>query len=797
MLYPVSDSSILFSRHGALTGSACSHSETCPRAAKCWKYALISICLIFCGACGSSPKTYADRGKRFFDEGKFDDAALQYQKAIQKSPQFGDAYYRLALTELKRNQPIPAYHNLRRALELDPGNEDVSLRFGQLALTLYNADPQHPQALYTQALKSATDLLSKKPGGYGGNLLKGALSLLDRKPSEGIEYLRKAIVAKPGDPDATLGLARALVLDNQAQAGIDLAEELVRNNKTYGLAYDFLFGLYQSSGKVIQAENALKLKLANNPKDRGAILELARYYAATRRPSDVASTLQRLLADSVTFPDGRAIAGDFYVGLGNPNEALAQYSQGLQSSSKNKNLYRKAMARILSAQRKWPEASEQVDAILKEKPDDQEGKLMRALIWLDEGKPEKLDLAMAELRAQQVRRPDDATLHFQIGNGLARKNDAEGARREWAAAARLGRDYVQPRLALIQLNLAQGKSQDALQIADELSASAPRNSDVALLHAICLTEAGQYQRARTELNKLQTQAPQSALVRYRLASLALAEGKFKDAEDLFAQLLKSSPGDPQLLAGMAGAYRGEKQPEKGLRFLQAQVAQRPDSQPLRQLLGRYAAGTGQYDVAIEQYEHMSATGSSPEDQLALAAAYIAKGDKDRSISVLTTLVDAQPKLPTALLQLARTLAAAGRTQDAKVRYRSLLAIEPNEPSALNDLAYLMADSNENLTEARALAERGAKNASDPGLKVALSDTMGWIYLKQNQYDAALQTFQQLTKSNPANPTFRYHLGATLFQSGSKQKARTELEAALAAKPEVSDEARIRELLARI
>jgi predicted Zn-dependent protease len=75
--------------------------------------------------------------------------------------------------------------------------------------------------------------------------------------------------------------------------------------------------------------------------------------------------------------------------------------------------------------------------------------------------------------------------------------------------------------------------------------------------------------------------------------------------------------------------------------------------------------------------------------------------------------------------------------------------------------------------------------------------MGWIYLKQNQYDAALQTFQQLTKSNPANPTFRYHLGATLFQSGSKQKARTELEAALAAKPEVSDEARIRELLARI
>jgi Flp pilus assembly protein TadD len=161
------------------------------------------------------------------------------------------------------------------------------------------------------------------------------------------------------------------------------------------------------------------------------------------------------------------------------------------------------------------------------------------------------------------------------------------------------------------------------------------------------------------------------------------------------------------------------------------------------------------------------------------------------------VVEADPKSAASILRLARTLVEAGRTQDAKIRYRAVLALDPNEPNALNDLAYLMADSNDNLPEARMLAERGLRNASEPGLKVALSDTMGWIYLKQNQNESALDMFRKLTVSEPGNSTFRYHLAAALFQSGDKIKARTELQAALASKPGASDEARIRELLARI
>jgi thioredoxin-like negative regulator of GroEL len=74
--------------------------------------------------------------------------------------------------------------------------------------------------------------------------------------------------------------------------------------------------------------------------------------------------------------------------------------------------------------------------------------------------------------------------------------------------------------------------------------------------------------------------------------------------------------------------------------------------------------------------------------------------------------------------------------------------------------------------------------------------LGWIYLKKRMYDSALQSFQTLVNSNPGDMTFRYHLGVTLYQMGNKNKAKLELQAALAATNKSEDEPRIRELLSR-
>jgi tetratricopeptide (TPR) repeat protein len=763
--------------------------------------AILAFCLIGLTSCGGDPKTYIDRGNKFFDARKYEDAALQYRKALQKNPNSGEAYYRLALVELRQGHSAAAYGELQRAVELTPDNIQAVFRLGQLALRSYTADPNHPPQLFQQAKTSADTLLGKQPVGYEGNLLQGAIDLAGRKPDEAVAHLRTALRAKPDDQDGTLGLARALVENQQVAEGFDVARQMIRKDKTFGPAYDYLFQQYAQAGNAEDAENILKLKVSNNPKEAAYILELGRYYTSVKRPADVAATLKLLTDNRADFPNGRLLAGDFYAAAGAPDLALPQYEAGLQTASNNKNeknVYRKRMAALLAAQRKWPDVYKQLQECLKLSPDDQEAKLMRAVAWLEEGKPENLDPAVAEMSAQIKNRPQDAGLHFQLGNALARKGNQDGAGREWLAAARLNRRYLPPRYALAQMDLAQGKAQDALRLSEEIVAVAPRDEQALVLRATSQIAAGQFQLAGSELNRLASAFPRSARVRITMGVLALSEKRYPDAERIFGQLASAGVGTPEVLSGLTQAWLGQKEPAKALQNLQDVLKRNPGSLASRQLLAQAAMSSGKYDIAIEQYKQLAAAvPASVEVQRALAAAYNAQGNAAAAIGILEPAVQKNPSNVAASLELAHVLLKAGRTSDAKLQYRRMLKIQPNNPNALNDLSYLMAESGENLDEALALARKGTQFATDQSLKNSLQDTLGSIYLKKNMYESALQSFQVAVNSNPGSMTFRYHLGTTLYQMGNKSKAKAELQAALAATPKSEDEPKIRELLARL
>ena len=68
-----------------------------------------------------------------------------------------------------------------------------------------------------------------------------------------------------------------------------------------------------------------------------------------------------------------------------------------------------------------------------------------------------------------------------------------------------------------------------------------------------------------------------------------------------------------------------------------------------------------------------------------------------------------------------------------------------------------------------------------------ADTLGWVYLKKNLPDSAVQAFRGLTEKYPDDPVFHYHFGMALLQKGDKATAKVELQNALTKKP--SDEVR--------
>src|SRR5436305_15018117 len=96
--------------------------------------ALLSLVLmIFAASCSRDPSVvklrYLNNGNKYFEKGKYKEASIMYRTALQKDAKFGEAYYHLALTDLKSQQPVSAVQSLRRAVELlKPGPDRTDAR---------------------------------------------------------------------------------------------------------------------------------------------------------------------------------------------------------------------------------------------------------------------------------------------------------------------------------------------------------------------------------------------------------------------------------------------------------------------------------------------------------------------------------------------------------------------------------------------------------------------------------------------------------------------------------------------
>src|SRR5208337_2055145 len=65
---------------------------------------------------------YFESGNRYFAQEKYQEAAIQYQNAIQVDGRFADAHYKLAKTYIKLQAWRTAFGELRRAVDLRPDN---------------------------------------------------------------------------------------------------------------------------------------------------------------------------------------------------------------------------------------------------------------------------------------------------------------------------------------------------------------------------------------------------------------------------------------------------------------------------------------------------------------------------------------------------------------------------------------------------------------------------------------------------------------------------------------------------
>jgi tetratricopeptide (TPR) repeat protein len=202
----------------------------------------------------------------------------------------------------------------------------------------------------------------------------------------------------------------------------------------------------------------------------------------------------------------------------------------------------------------------------------------------------------------------------------------------------------------------------------------------------------------------------------------------------------------------------------------------------------------QFDGAIATYEALipGTTDTKLKGDLwsRIGEAYRYKGDYPKSIEFMELATKALPENAAIATNLALLYEAGNNLPKARSNYERAIRIDQNNPLALNNLAYLITETNGDLTQAMTYATE-AKQRLPNFLEV--DDTIGWIYLKKNIPDSAVDEFKGLVAKAPQNPIYHYHYAMALNQKGDTVDAKAECEVALANRPQKPLEMQIRTL----
>ncbi len=770
--------------------------------------------LAFLAGCSRDPKVvrkrYLDSGNRYFDKGKYKEARIMYMDALQKDMRYGPAYYKLGLTALKIGPMQDAVSSLRKAVELlpesDPDHWNAMVRLSDLYLMVARDQKQFMDEVENYCAK----LLKRDPNSFDGHRLTGDLRFAEaisayktarREEAQSllklaIDEYQKANGIKADETGVLMQMARAQTATGNLAEAEKLYRHVIQKNKNSQYAYSELYKLYIFQRKLAEGEQILKTAFENNPKQFGFLTTLALHYSLQGRRDDMVGVLQQIKAHARDFDQAYLVVGDFYLRMGDGDAAIREYKEGMEKDSKRKVAYQKKIIEAYMRQGKRAEAADLNSQILKADSNDNDAKGLAATFLLDKGDVVR---AIGELQAVVTRSPDNPVARYNLGRAYAVHSEYELARQMFSKAIELRPDYVMARLALAQLEVMRGEYDVALKAAQAALQIDRGSVSARLISAAALMGMQKFDESQQLLEGMLKTNPNSPDVLFQLGLVNLAQNKHKEAEDYFRKTYQLNPNNPRGLMGLVETDMSQSKFDDALTMLRTESDKNPNNVELRLAFGNVAVRTGKYDEALQEFNRvLNALDKNSKRRgdiyLRIGETCRRKGDDGGAVAALQKARDLLPDNTMVMSELGLTLDHAGRWSEGKQIYEATLRLDPGNGIVMNNLAFLMAEHNGDLDDALTKATK-AKQLLPNTPEVA--DTLGWIYLKKNLSDNAIEIFQQLVQRAPNQSTFHYHLGMALSQKGDKLKAIKQLTEALKDNPAKEERDKIQQLLTRL
>lgn len=785
---------------------------------------VVIICAVLIVGCGGAQSRFAShmqRGQDYFSQGNFAKAGIEFRNALLISPKNPQALVMAGRSAEGLGRVRDALGLYQAAIDASPDNTDARARMGRVMV--FGGAPE-------RALTIIEPGLVKHPEDAELLTYRGAARLQLKKPEEALADVEHALRLAPGNPDAVALRASMYRNAGELDKAIALVSAAVHRPSGSGEAAsasidlrEVLVSLYVAANDPTKAEQELRELVSLKPEDSRYRSQLAHFYARAGRLDDAQHVLEEavkvlphsdeakltlvdFMAERRSLPDAeRVLQGfitsnpddyDLRLGLGtllqragSPKEAVDVYREVIRRDETGPKglIARDRIASIDVAQGRVDDARQLIDQVLQKNSRDNEALGLRAEIAMQRADPAA---AIADLRAVLRDQPEATGIRSLLARAYLANGEPALAEEALHAALDLAPADTSLRMQLAQLLLNTQRPEQAITLLEQAASHDSGNAPVRELLARAYLAKGDFAAVHASAEELKSLRPKSA-AGYYLAGLA-AEGQkqLDEARKEFQQALALEPRAADALTALVQLELSAGRSDDAVALVKKVADQDPSNAFPLNLLGELYTEQKQVPLGIATFNR--ATQVDPKWWVPyrnLGMVKFVSGDTAGAIAAYQAGIKVAPSEPKLVTDLAALYEKQGRIDDSIACYEAAYRLNSHVPVIANNLAMLLVTykrDRASLDRARDLTASFA--SSNDG---SLLDTDGWVHFKRGEYSQALPELERAVASAPNSKEIHYHLAMVELHSGQTDRARAELETALAGAAHFSgsDEAR--------
>jgi putative PEP-CTERM system TPR-repeat lipoprotein len=657
--------------------------------------------------------------------------------------------------------------------------------------------PGSAQALYLRALlavqegdfktagadmEKLSSVLTRMPNAYYLDaLVKNRLG----EQEQALDSAARYVARFPADRRGVALLAQIQLARHDLPGALATLQKAVAANDKDPVLQEMLGQTYLAAGQIPQAITAYEAASKLVPNNAALLTRLGELQLDAGDNTAAAATFEH----SLKLDPKQDKAGEMLVMTGIVSGNFNQAQQNLDTLRKQEGdaaITGNLEGLLKIAELDLPGARAAFEGVLKAHPDSVPAKLSLARLALLEGRNDEAEKLLSGILDTQPANPTALTM---LVSALEQTGEAKQAVAvlERAHAAAPANTTLTASFAALMLQSGDAAKALALTMT---APGEPAPPTLLMVRAAAQINLGRVDEATETYRAVLAADPSQTAARINIARLLASKKDFAGAKEVLEAGLKAYPANYDLMQADLGTTLVADGMDAALAKAAA-LAANPVHLPLaRALTGDLYLSQKRFDEAAKAYAAALAEQPMPLLALREATALTASGKPDAAMGVLRDWLGQHPDDSAVALALSGMEINAHQYDQASKRLQEVLARQPNNTIALNNLAWI--EQQQKNPDALKLAERAYLLA--PGAQTA--DTLGYI-LTTSGKPAGLNLLRQAHAELPNDPSIQYHLAVALNTAGQKDDAVKLLTPLLGEKVAFAEKDAARQLLDQI